>query len=46
MIETKDLMKVYKTGKLEVIALRGIDVEIRGGEAVRRGDSAGTRWLR
>src|SRR3990170_2614139 len=34
MIETKDLMKVYKTGKLEVIALRGIDVEIRGGEVV------------
>src|SRR3990172_4134260 len=34
MIETKDLMKVYKTGELEVIALRGIDVEIRGGEVV------------
>ena len=34
MIETKDLMKVYKTAKLEVIALRGLDLQIRGGEIV------------
>ena len=33
-IVLKDLMKVYKTGKLEVIALRGVDMQIARGEAV------------
>lgn len=31
-IVIKDLIKVYKTGKLEVIALRGLDCTINGGE--------------
>ncbi len=40
MIRTKDLIKVYKTGKLEVIALRGVDLEIGDGEiAAIRGPS-------
>jgi len=40
MIRTKDLIKVYKTGKLEVIALRGVDLEIGEGEiAAIRGPS-------
>lgn len=30
----KDLMKVYKTGKLEVIALRGANMEVQEGEAL------------
>jgi putative ABC transport system ATP-binding protein len=33
-IVLKDLMKVYKTGKLEVIALRGLDMQMARGEAV------------
>ncbi|TLZ94797.1 MAG: ABC transporter ATP-binding protein [Methanobacteriota archaeon] len=31
---TKDLIKVYRTGKAEVIALRGLDLHIRDGELV------------
>lgn len=31
-IVIKDLIKVYKTGKSEVIALRGLDCTIKGGE--------------
>jgi len=31
-IVIKDLIKVYKTGKAETIALRGLDCTIRGGE--------------
>lgn len=31
-IATKDLIKVYKTGRTEVIALRGLDVTIEDGE--------------
>ncbi len=33
-IVVKDLMKVYKTGKSEVIALRGLDCTIGGGEVL------------
>jgi putative ABC transport system ATP-binding protein len=33
-IEIKDLIRVYKTRKLEVIALRGIDLEIKSGKIV------------
>ncbi len=33
-IEIKDLIRVYKTRKLEVIALRGIDLEIKEGKIV------------
>jgi len=33
-IVVKDLMKVYKTGKLEVIALRGANMEAREGEVL------------
>src|SRR5439155_982545 len=33
-ILTKDLIKVYRTGKAEVIALRGLDLHIRDGELV------------
>ncbi len=33
-IETKDLIKVYRTGKSEVIALRGLDMSIQKGELV------------
>ena len=33
-IVTRDLMKVYKTGKSEVIALRGLDCRIKSGEIV------------
>ncbi len=33
-IVVKDLMKVYKTGKLEVIALRGVNMEVRDGEVL------------
>lgn len=33
-IVVKDLMKVYKTGKSEVIALRGLDCIIKGGEVL------------
>ncbi len=33
-IEIKDLMRVYKTGKSEVIALRGLNLDIREGEIV------------
>jgi len=33
-ILVEDLMKVYKTPKLEVIALRGVNMEVRNGETV------------
>ena len=33
-IVVKDLIKVYKTGKSEVIALRGLDCTIKGGEVL------------
>lgn len=33
-ITTKDLMKVYRTGKSEVIALRGLDIRIEDKEVV------------
>ncbi len=33
-IVIKDLIKVYKTGKAEVIALRGLDCTIKGGEVL------------
>ena len=33
-IVIKELIKVYKTGKSEVIALRGLDCTIRGGEVL------------
>ncbi len=33
-IRCRDLIKVYKTGKLEVIALRGLDMEVHRGELV------------
>ncbi len=33
-IVTKDLMKVYRTGKSEVIALRGLDMTVADGELV------------
>ncbi len=33
-IRTKDLIKVYRTGKSEVIALRGLDMQIGDGELV------------
>jgi len=34
LIETVDLKKTYRTGKVEVEALRGVDVRIRAGELV------------
>lgn len=33
-IVIKDLIKVYKTGKSEVIALRGLDCTVKGGEVL------------
>lgn len=33
-IELKDLMRVYKTGKSEVIALRGVNLDVKEGEIV------------
>lgn len=33
-VVTKDLMKVYRTGKSEVIALRGLDMTVEDGELV------------
>lgn len=33
-IEAKDLIKIYKTGKSEVIALRGLNMSIKDGEVV------------
>jgi putative ABC transport system ATP-binding protein len=33
-ISVKDLMKVYKAAKLEVIALRGLDMEVEEGECI------------
>ena len=33
-IRTKDLIKVYRTGKSEVIALRGLDMQVADGELV------------
>ena len=33
-IRTKDVIKVYRTGKSEVIALRGLDMEIADGQLV------------
>ncbi len=41
-ILTKDLIKVYRTGKSEVIALRGLDMHVDDGEFVSvRGPSGG-----
>jgi len=41
-IMTKDLIKVYRTGKAEVIALRGLDMYVDDGELVAvRGPSGG-----
>ncbi len=41
-ILTKDLIKVYRTGKAEVIALRGLDMHVDDGEFVAvRGPSGG-----
>jgi len=41
-IMTKDLIKVYRTGKAEVIALRGLDMHVDDGEFVAvRGPSGG-----
>ena len=31
---TKDVIKVYRTGKSEVIALRGLDMQVPDGELV------------
>lgn len=33
-VETKDLMKVYKTGSIEVLALRGLNMSVESGEIV------------
>jgi putative ABC transport system ATP-binding protein len=33
-IKIRDLVKVYKTGKIEVQALRGVNLEVNGGELV------------
>lgn len=33
-VETKDLMKVYKTGSVEVLALRGLSMSVQSGEIV------------
>ncbi len=33
-VETKDLMKVYKTGSVEVLALRGLNMSVGTGEIV------------
>jgi putative ABC transport system ATP-binding protein len=33
-IELKDLMRVYKTGKSEVIALRGVNLDVKEGEII------------
>jgi putative ABC transport system ATP-binding protein len=33
-IVTKDLIKVYRTGKAEVIALRGLDMQVEDGELI------------
>src|SRR6266581_3730206 len=33
-IATKDLIKVYRAGKSEVIALRGLDMQVADGELV------------
>ncbi|RLI06909.1 hypothetical protein DRO32_04810, partial [Candidatus Bathyarchaeota archaeon] len=33
-VVAKDLIKVYRTGKLEVIALRGLNLEVEPGEVV------------
>ncbi len=33
-VRTKDLIKVYRTGKSEVIALRGLDMQVGNGELV------------
>ena len=33
-IECRDLFKIYKRADLEVVALRGVDVEVRSGEMV------------
>ncbi len=33
-VVTKDLMKVYRAGKSEVIALRGLDMAVEDGELV------------
>ena len=33
-IETKDLTKVYRTGKTEVFALRGLNMQVESGEVV------------
>ncbi|RKY69492.1 MAG: ABC transporter ATP-binding protein [Candidatus Latescibacterota bacterium] len=32
MVECEDLMKIYKTGKIEVVALRGLDLRVDKGE--------------
>ncbi len=34
LITVRDLIKVYKNGKLEVIALRGVDMDVEKGEIV------------
>lgn len=33
-IKIRDLVKVYKTGKIEVQALRGVNLEVNGGELI------------
>lgn len=34
LLETKDLKKTYRSGKIDVEALRGVDIRIRAGELV------------
>ena len=34
LLETVDLKKTYRTGKVDVEALRGVDIRIRAGELV------------
>ena len=42
-VKVKDLVKVHRTGKIEVQALRGLNMDVKAGELIAIIGPSGTR---